>query len=165
MSWFAGAEGYGLINLEEGSRAGQGCLQALLCKQLDSFTLVTSQVGKQASATLQKSASKQLLAFGRLRGSTVIQVNLPSWVNFPDFERVGWLNSVMGGCLLCPQKFYLYELNAAVNHELCNRDINLDIRQMHQQPVWHLQDVFSCICPKAFRPACVSSSSLAQLRS
>ena len=24
------------------------------------------------------------------------QVNLPSWVNFPDFERVGWLNSVMG---------------------------------------------------------------------
>ena len=25
-----------------------------------------------------------------------LQVNLPSWVNFPDFERVGWLNSVMG---------------------------------------------------------------------
>ncbi|KAL3139207.1 hypothetical protein ABBQ32_005978 [Trebouxia sp. C0010 RCD-2024] len=24
------------------------------------------------------------------------QVNLPSWVNFPDFERVGWLNSVLG---------------------------------------------------------------------
>ena len=27
--------------------------------------------------------------------TTALQVNLPSWVNFPDFERVGWLNSVM----------------------------------------------------------------------
>lgn len=26
----------------------------------------------------------------------LLQVNLPSWVNFPDFERVGWLNSVLG---------------------------------------------------------------------
>ena len=30
------------------------------------------------------------------------QVNLPSWVNFPDFERVGWLNSVLGVVPLTP---------------------------------------------------------------
>lgn len=31
-------------------------------------------------------------------------MNLPSWVNFPDFERVGWLNSVMGRYLAFCEK-------------------------------------------------------------
>ena len=26
----------------------------------------------------------------------VLQVDLPSWVNFPDYERVGWVNSIIG---------------------------------------------------------------------
>ena len=25
-----------------------------------------------------------------------LQVDLPSWVNFPDYERVGWVNSIIG---------------------------------------------------------------------
>ena len=37
-----------------------------------------------------------------------MQVNLPSWVNFPDFERVGWLNSVLGrSCNLCYRCYLL----------------------------------------------------------
>lgn len=26
----------------------------------------------------------------------MLQVDLPSWVNFPDYERVGWVNSIIG---------------------------------------------------------------------
>lgn len=26
----------------------------------------------------------------------LVQVDLPSWVNFPDYERVGWVNSIIG---------------------------------------------------------------------
>ena len=26
----------------------------------------------------------------------LVQVDLPSWVNFPDYERVNWVNSIVG---------------------------------------------------------------------
>lgn len=30
----------------------------------------------------------------------LVQVDLPSWVNFPDYERVSWVNSIIGKVLL-----------------------------------------------------------------
>ena len=26
----------------------------------------------------------------------LVQVDLPSWVNFPDYERVNWVNNIVG---------------------------------------------------------------------
>lgn len=33
--------------------------------------------------------------------SVELQVDLPSWINFPDYERSNWLNSIVGACALC----------------------------------------------------------------
>ena len=32
-------------------------------------------------------------------GVPALQSQLPSWVNFPDFEKVSWVNSVIGAAL------------------------------------------------------------------
>ena len=38
----------------------------------------------------------------------LVQVDLPSWVNFPDYERVSWLNSIIGKVLLFFCLFFFY---------------------------------------------------------
>ena len=73
----AGAERHGLQYLEEGF--GPGVSSSL---HAEPSTMLAVFLGQTHTWCVPKHC------FG-------FQVNLPSWVNFPDFERVGWLNNVM----------------------------------------------------------------------
>ena len=51
----------------------------------------------------------------------LVQVDLPSWVNFPDYERVNWVNSIVGKfepCLASSSAHAASVCNAPTKHFL-----------------------------------------------
>ncbi len=81
LLWHTGFERHGFKDFEEGLRSGKSCVS---CKD------------QYLSHPHARIVVYQQAWYACLSSKHGFQVNLPSWVNFPDFERVGWLNSVMG---------------------------------------------------------------------
>ena len=74
-------------------------------KDMDNTTLkkVLGEVGMPICSSCCTSVLLSLLTVTSLhciapgaRHVVLVQVDLPSWVNFPDYERVNWLNSIVG---------------------------------------------------------------------